>query len=57
MYFIEIKDTKTGKEWKEEFDSYYLFRKRLIKLSYSKTLKILSRSVVYEWEYKRNIKR
>jgi len=44
MLFINIYDNSTGKLWKEEFDSYYLFRKRVIKLGYSKKLMITSRS-------------
>ena len=44
MYYLNIMDLTTGKEWKEEYDSYYLFRKRVMKLKYSKKLIILSRS-------------
>lgn len=44
MYNITIKDLSTGKFWEEEFDSYYLFRKRLTKLKYSKKLVIITRS-------------
>ena len=44
MLFINIYDTSTGRFWKEEFDSYYLFRKRVTKLQYSKKLQITSRS-------------
>lgn len=44
MYFINITDNTTNKSWKEEFDSYYLFRKRVTKLNYSKKLRITSRS-------------
>lgn len=44
MYFINIYDKTTNKSWKEEFDSYYFFRKRAIKLKYSKKLKVISRS-------------
>ena len=44
MYYIIIMDLTTGKEWKEEFDSYYFFRKRVMKLKYSKKLIILERS-------------
>ena len=44
MYYINIYDNSTGNSWKEEFDSYYLFRKRVNKLKYSKKLKITSRS-------------
>lgn len=44
MYYINIYDKTTGKSWKESFESYYLFRKRVIKLKYSKKLMITSRS-------------
>ena len=44
MYEINILDTTTNKKWTETFNSYYLFRKRVIKLNYSKKLKITSRS-------------
>lgn len=43
-YFINIFDTTTNKTWREEFESYYFFRKRVIKLKYSKKLMVLSRS-------------
>lgn len=45
MYFINIYDKSTNKNWKEEFDSEYFFRKRLTKLKYSKKLIITSRSM------------
>ena len=32
MYFINVYDKTTDKNWKEEFDSEYFFRKRLTKL-------------------------
>lgn len=44
MFFINIYDTETEKQWKEEFTSYYLFKKRVNKLNYSKKLIITSRS-------------
>lgn len=44
MYFINIVDNITKKSWCENYDSYYLFRKRVIKLRYSKKLHITSRS-------------
>ena len=47
-YKILIQDIKTGRTWEETYDSYYLYRKRCIKLSYSKRLKILSRSEINE---------
>jgi hypothetical protein len=46
MYFIKICDKTTGKSWKEEFDSYYLFMKRVTKLKYSKKLSIIARSLL-----------
>ena len=45
-YFINIYDKTTNKNWKEEFDSYYFFRKRATKLKYSKKLVITSRSAL-----------
>lgn len=48
MYFINITDNTTNKSWKEEFNSYYLFRKRVIKLGYSKKLRITSRSTLID---------
>lgn len=48
MYYIEIYDYDTEKTWTERFDSYYLFRKRVIKLKYSKRLVILARSLLEE---------
>lgn len=44
MYFIEIFDTTTNKNWKEEFDSYYLFKRRYTKLKHSKKLVMTSYS-------------
>lgn len=44
MYYIEIVDLSTNKRWTEEYVSYYMFRKRVIKLGYSKKLMIVSRS-------------
>lgn len=44
MLFINIYDKSTGKSWREEFDSYYFFRKRVIKLEHSKKLFVTSRS-------------
>lgn len=46
MYYIKILDTTTNRNWKEKFDSYYLFRKRVIKLKYSNKLMIISRSLL-----------
>lgn len=48
MYFINIYDKTTNKAWCENFDSYYLFRKRVIKLKYSKKLIITSRSLLID---------
>ena len=47
-YFINIFDTTTNKSWKEEFDSYYFFRKRVTKLKYSKKLVVTSRSALID---------
>ena len=44
MYFINVFDKVTEKSWRELFDSYHLFRKRVVKLKYSKKLVITSRS-------------
>ena len=44
MYFIRIYNSETNKSWKEEFESYYFFRKRVTKLKYSKKLMVLSHS-------------
>ena len=44
MFEINIYDTTTKKSWKEEFDSYYLFRKRYNKLRFSKKLVMTSYS-------------
>ena len=43
-YFINIYDKTTDKSWCENFDSYYLFRKRYTKLKYSKKLVVVSHS-------------
>ena len=48
MYFIIIYDLTTNKDWKEEFDSYYLFRKRYYRLKYSKKLVMLAHSTIGE---------
>ena len=47
-YFINIYDKTTNKSWKEEFDSYYFFRKRVTKLKYSKKLVVTSRSTLID---------
>lgn len=44
MYFIKIYDKENDKSWQENFDSYYLFRRRYIKLKYSKKLVMTSYS-------------
>ena len=46
MYFINIFDTTTNKTWREEFESYYFFRKRVTKLKYSQKLVVTSKSVL-----------
>lgn len=48
MYFINVHDKTTNKNWKEEFDSYYFFRKRIMKLKYSKKLVVTSRSALID---------
>ena len=45
-YFINIYDKATNRSWKEEFESYYFFRKRIMKLKYSKKLVVTSRSAL-----------
>lgn len=45
-FYINIYDNTTNKTWREEFDSYYFFRKRLTKLKYSKKLVVTSRSAL-----------
>lgn len=47
-YIIEIYSYKNGKSWIEKYDNYYLFRKRVIKLRFSKDLVILQRSLLEE---------
>ena len=44
MYFINIYDKTTQKSWREDYESYYLFKKRCTKLNYSKKLIVTSRS-------------
>ena len=44
MYEINILDLSTNKRWVETFDSYYLFRKKYMKLKHSKKLTMLSYS-------------
>lgn len=51
MYYIEIYDITTKKTWKEEFDSYYFFRKRVIKLKHSDKLLMVERSLLEEEMY------
>ena len=51
MYYIEIYSYKTEKSWIEKYDSYYLFRKRVIKLRFSNDLVIISRSLLEEERY------
>ena len=47
-FYINIYDKTTNKSWKEEFDSYYFFRKRVTKLKYSKKLVVTSRSALID---------
>ena len=51
MYYIEIYDRENDKNWREEFDSYYFFRKRVIKLKYSNKLTMIYRSLLEEEMY------
>ena len=51
MYYIEIYSYRTEKSWTEKYDSYYFFRKRVIKLRYSKDLVVLQRSLLEEERY------
>ena len=51
MYYIEIYDKETGKTWREEFDSYYFFRKRVIKLKHSEKLFVIARSLLENERY------
>ena len=44
MLYIKIYDSTTGNTWRENFESYYFFRKRYMKLNHSKKLKMLSSS-------------
>jgi hypothetical protein len=44
MYFINIYDKSTQKSWREDYESYYLFKKRCTKLRFSKKLVVTSRS-------------
>lgn len=44
VFYINIYDNSTSKSWKEEFESYYLFKKRVNKLRFSKKLQVTSRS-------------
>jgi hypothetical protein len=44
MYFINIYDKSTQKSWREDYESYYLFKKRCTKLKFSKKLVVTSRS-------------
>lgn len=44
MFYINIYDSTTGNTWREDFESYYFFRKRYMKLKHSKKLKMLSSS-------------
>ena len=46
MYSIEIYDLDTNRSWIEKFDSYYYFKKRVMKLNHSLRLVIISRSLL-----------
>lgn len=51
MFFINIFDKLTKRKWEERFWDYEKFRKRVIKLKYSKILIITSRSLLEEETY------
>lgn len=44
MYEIKIKDNTTSKTFNENYDSYYLFIKRVMKLRHSSKLTMVSHS-------------
>lgn len=44
MFFIKIYDKSKDTSWTENFESYFLFRKRFMKLKYSKKLLVTSHS-------------
>lgn len=44
MYEIVIKDNITLKIWTELYNSYFIFRKRFIKLKHSTKLNVISHS-------------
>lgn len=46
LFFINIYDYETDKYWTEKYYDYESFRKRVIKLNYSKRLVITSRSLL-----------
>lgn len=54
MLYINIYDKLTKRSWKEEYYEYEYekFRKRVIKLRYSKILVITSRSLLEEETYR-----
>ena len=47
-YFIKVYDLTTEKWWEENFDNYFLFRKRVVKLKHSKKLVMVARSLLEE---------
>jgi len=52
MYYIRIWNKKTDRRWEELFYDYEIFRKRVIKIKYSKLLVITSRSLLEEESYR-----
>ena len=52
MYFINIYSKIDKRKWEERFWDYEEFRKRVIKLKYSKILVITSRSLLEEETYR-----
>lgn len=47
MFEIKLMNVKTGQVFSKIYESYYLWRKALNKMKYSKKLKILSYGEVY----------
>lgn len=48
QYLIKIMDKETKRVWEENYDSYYLYKKRLTKLRYSKRLIVISQVEISE---------
>ena len=52
MYFINIYCKLDKRKWEEKYYDYEAFRKRVIKLRYSKILVVTSRSLLEEETYR-----